>query len=76
LMTDKVYQFPIMYIEYSGTFGDMEIVRTAKQNVEQAHVFYGGGIRSLSDAQVAAKEADTIVVGNLVYTDIKQALKT
>ncbi|PTJ89779.1 heptaprenylglyceryl phosphate synthase [Staphylococcus simulans] len=76
LMTDKVYQFPIMYIEYSGTFGDMEMVRTAKQNVEQAHVFYGGGIRSLSDAQVAAKEADTIVVGNLVYTDIKQALKT
>lgn len=76
LMTDKVYQFPIMYIEYSGTFGNMDLVRTAKQNTEQAHVFYGGGIQSLSDAKAAAQEADTIVVGNLVYTDIKQALKT
>lgn len=76
LMTDQVYRFPIMYIEYSGTFGDMNMVKTAKENVEQAHVFYGGGIQSLSDAKVAANEADTIVVGNLIYTDIKQALKT
>lgn len=76
LMTDKVYRFPIMYIEYSGTFGDMEKVQAAKDNLEEAHIFYGGGIASLSDAKAAAEVADTIVVGNLVYNDIKQALKT
>lgn len=50
-------------------------MRAAKDNLEEAHIFYGGGISSISDAKAAAGVADTIVVGNLVYNDIKQALK-
>lgn len=75
-MADKLFHMSIVYLEYSGVFGDMELVRRTRQVLENARLFYGGGIDSLDKAQQAAEVADTIVVGNIIYIDLEQALQT
>ncbi|NOU66674.1 heptaprenylglyceryl phosphate synthase [Paenibacillus sp. LMG 31461] len=75
-MADKLFHMSIVYLEYSGTFGDMELVRRTRQVLENARLLYGGGIDSLEKAQLAAEAADTIVVGNIIYSDLEQALQT
>lgn len=75
-MADKLFHMSIVYLEYSGTFGDMELVRRTRQVLENARLLYGGGIDSLEKAQQAAEAADTIVVGNIIYSDLEQALQT
>ncbi|MBP1965860.1 heptaprenylglyceryl phosphate synthase [Paenibacillus aceris] len=75
-MADKLFNMPIVYLEYSGVFGDMELVRRTRQVLENARLFYGGGIDCLAKAQQAAEVADTIVVGNIIYSDLEQALRT
>ncbi len=75
-MADKLFHMSIVYLEYSGTFGDMELVRRTRQVLEKARLLYGGGIDSLEKAQQAADAADTIVVGNIIYSDLEQALQT
>ncbi|WNR44741.1 heptaprenylglyceryl phosphate synthase [Paenibacillus roseipurpureus] len=75
-MADKLFHMPIVYVEYSGAFGDMELVRRTRQVLEHARLFYGGGIDSIEKAAQAAEAADTIVVGNIIYSDLEQALQT
>ncbi|AMG62587.1 heptaprenylglyceryl phosphate synthase [Staphylococcus lugdunensis] len=75
-MVDQLYHLPIMYIEYSGIYGDVEKVKSVAETLTSTQLFYGGGISTLSEAQQMANYAHTIVVGDLIYTDIKQALKT
>ncbi|MEW9702741.1 heptaprenylglyceryl phosphate synthase [Paenibacillus sp. SI8] len=75
-MADKLFHMPIVYLEYSGVFGDMELVRRTRNVLENARLIYGGGIDSLDRAQQAAEAADTIVVGNIIYSDLEQALQT
>ncbi|MFC0216169.1 heptaprenylglyceryl phosphate synthase [Paenibacillus chartarius] len=75
-MADRMLRMSIFYIEYSGTFGDMMLVRKARDVLTQARLFYGGGIDSLEKAEQAAEAAHTIVVGNVVYSDLETALST
>jgi putative glycerol-1-phosphate prenyltransferase len=75
-MTDKMLRFPIFYIEYSGAWGDMELVRRAKSVMKDAQVLYGGGIQSPNQANEAREAADTIVVGNIIYENMDAALAT
>jgi putative glycerol-1-phosphate prenyltransferase len=75
-MADKLFHMPIVYLEYSGAFGDMELVQRTRNVLEHARLFYGGGIDSLDKAKQAAQAADTIVVGNIIYSDLEQALRT
>lgn len=75
-LAERLFQCPIVYIEYSGTFGDMEIVEQATRTLQQSRLFYGGGIDSLDRARQAAAAAHTIVVGNIIYDDINLALET
>lgn len=75
-MADKLFRFPIFYVEYSGTFGDLAMVARAAKVIENSRLFYGGGIDSASKARQASEVADTIVVGNAVYHNLEQALET
>ncbi|MDF2683010.1 MAG: heptaprenylglyceryl phosphate synthase [Brevibacillus sp.] len=72
----KICRLPIVYMEYSGAYGDPEIVRACRAGAEGAHLFYGGGIRTPEQAAEMAAIADTVVVGNVIYDDWKAALST
>ncbi|MCH1624669.1 heptaprenylglyceryl phosphate synthase [Fredinandcohnia quinoae] len=75
-MAEKMFQLPIFYLEYSGQYGDKETVQKVKQSLNKTKLFYGGGICSKEQAIEMGSIADTIVVGNIVYDDIKAALQT
>lgn len=75
-MSERMFRMPIFYVEYSGTFGDMELVRKARDVLKETQLFYGGGIDNLEKARQAAQAAHTIVVGNVIYSDLDAALAT
>ncbi|MTT33029.1 heptaprenylglyceryl phosphate synthase [Terrilactibacillus sp. BCM23-1] len=75
-LADKFLRLPVFYVEYSGHFGDMDTLKQAKRKLNHAQLFYGGGITTAEQATQAANYADTIVVGNVIYEDVKQALET
>lgn len=66
-LADRFFKFPIVYIEYSGTFGNPEIVKAVREKMHNSVLYYGGGIDSREKAETMAKYANTIVVGNAVY---------
>jgi phosphoglycerol geranylgeranyltransferase len=74
-VADHYFRFPIVYIEYSGTFGDPELVKAASDALDKALLYYGGGINSAEKAAQMSKYADTIVVGNAVYDQGAAVLK-
>ncbi|MWC30556.1 heptaprenylglyceryl phosphate synthase [Paenibacillus sp. MMS18-CY102] len=75
-LADRLMRMPAVYLEYSGTFGDMSLVRRASEAVSQARVIYGGGINNAERAAEAARAAHTVVVGNIIYSDLQAALST
>lgn len=76
MMAEKMFHLPIFYLEYSGKYGDLSIVKAAKENLENTVLFYGGGITSVGQAQEIAQLADVVVVGNIIYDNLEEALKT
>ncbi|HWQ67337.1 MAG TPA: phosphoglycerol geranylgeranyltransferase [Methanospirillum sp.] len=73
-IADHYFRFPVVYIEYSGTYGNPEFVKAASQVIDNAVLYYGGGIDSGVKAAEMAQYADTIIVGNAVYDRGVQAL--
>src|SRR5699024_4708216 len=75
-MAEHIFRLPIFYLEYSGTYGDPDLVKKVNNILDETLLFYGGGISNQEDAAKMAEFADVIVVGNSIYTNFKAALKT
>lgn len=74
-VAERVFGLPVVYVEYSGTYGDPQMVEAAADVVEDSRLFYGGGINDYEKAREMAGYADTVVVGNAVYEDGIEALR-
>jgi phosphoglycerol geranylgeranyltransferase len=68
-IAERMFGQEIVYIEYSGTFGDAEKVAAAQDALDDATLFYGGGIHDYDSAYQMAKHADVVVVGDLVHDE-------
>lgn len=75
-MADRLMRLPVIYLEYSGRFGDMQMVKRARMAATKAQLFYGGGIDNADKARQAAEFAHTVVVGNVIYNNLEAALST
>ncbi len=76
LYAEKYLGLPIVYIEYSGTYGDPQLVKQLSESLSEASLFYGGGIDTKEKAAEMKRYVDVIVVGNVVYTNMEKFLRT
>jgi len=45
-MAEHMFRLPVLYLEYSGRYGDPELVKKVKQELNNTQLVYGGGITS------------------------------
>lgn len=76
MVAEEMFHMPIFYLEYSGVYGDPKVVARTKKVLQKTTLFYGGGIQTFEQAKEMASCSDVIVVGNAIYEDLEEALKT
>lgn len=74
-VAERFFGQEIVYIEYSGTLGDPEKVAAAAEVLDEAALFYGGGIRTYEAAHEMRSVADTVVVGDLFHDEGIEAVR-
>ena len=74
-LAEHLFRMPVVYVEYSGRYGDPRLIRAARAGIVRSRLFYGGGISTPEQAREAARLADTVVVGNLIYYNVDAAVK-
>jgi putative glycerol-1-phosphate prenyltransferase len=75
-IADRLLRLPVVYLEYSGRFGDPDLVNRVGEMLTQARLFYGGGVDRADRAAQVAGAADTVIVGNIIYENMEKALET
>ncbi|MBN1454842.1 MAG: heptaprenylglyceryl phosphate synthase [Methanomicrobia archaeon] len=73
---EKFLGIPIVYLEYSGKYGDPAVVKAVGEALTQGTLFYGGGISTHETALEMSRYADVIVVGNIIYDNFELYLET
>ena len=68
-VAEKLFGQKIVYVEYSGTFGDPDVVGAAQAALDDATLFYGGGIGDYEAAYEMGHHADVVVVGDLLHAE-------
>ncbi|MFC6614679.1 phosphoglycerol geranylgeranyltransferase [Halopenitus salinus] len=68
-VAERLFGQDVVYVEYSGTFGDPETVAAAGDALEEATLFYGGGIHDYETAREMGTHADVVVVGDLLHDE-------
>jgi len=77
LATETFYDFPVFYVEYSGTYGGPADVAAAAEQLEETTLLYGGGIDDAAKAaEILDAGADAIVVGDVFHDDVDRFLQT
>ncbi|WP_246987033.1 phosphoglycerol geranylgeranyltransferase [Halorientalis marina] len=74
-VAEQMFGQEIVYVEYSGRLGDPEKVAAAHDELDDATLFYGGGIHDYDSAHRMASNADVIVVGDLVHDEGVDAVR-
>lgn len=74
-MAEQLLGQPILYVEYSGTLGDPEVVAAARDALDEATLFYGGGVHDYDSAMEMGRHADTVVVGDIVHDEGADAVR-
>ncbi len=68
-VAERLFGQEIVYVEYSGTYGDPEVVSAAADALEETTLFYGGGIHDRETAAEMGAHADVVVVGDLLHDE-------
>lgn len=64
---EGLFGAPVVYLEYSGCYGDARLVARVARALTRSRTFYGGGIDRPERAAEMAALVDTVVVGNLAH---------
>ncbi|WP_255170238.1 phosphoglycerol geranylgeranyltransferase [Natrononativus amylolyticus] len=74
-VAERMFGQEIVYVEYSGTYGDANVVAAAAGSLTESTLFYGGGIHDYDSAYEMSSHADVIVVGNLAHDEGVDAVR-
>ena len=74
-VAERLFGQEIVYVEYSGTYGDTETVAAARDALDEATLFYGGGVRDYDAATEMGRHADVVVVGDLLHDEGVDAVR-
>jgi len=73
ILAGEIFRMPLLYIEYSGVFGDLELIRAVSETSKNMRLFYGGGVKTPDQLNRVASLVDTVVIGNIFYENPDQA---